>query len=54
MDMDEQRIKEKITNEFYWFHKHPELSFKEYNTTSRIRQDLKDAGIRILQQFTTF
>lgn len=48
MDMDEQRIKEKITNEFYWFHKHPELSFKEYNTTSRIRQDLKDAGIRIL------
>lgn len=48
MDMNEQRIKEKITNEFYWFHKHPELSFKEYNTTSRIRQDLKDAGIRIL------
>ncbi len=46
--MDEERIKEKITNEFYWFHKHPELSFKEYHTTSRIRQDLEDAGIRIL------
>jgi len=46
--VDEQCIKEKITNEFYWFHKHPELSFKEYNTTSRIRQDLEEAGIRIL------
>lgn len=46
--MDEQQIKEKITNEFYWFHKHPELSFKEYNTTSRIRQDLEKAGIHIL------
>ena len=46
--MNEQQIKEKITNEFYWFHKHPELSFQEYETTKRIRKNLEEAGIRIL------
>jgi metal-dependent amidase/aminoacylase/carboxypeptidase family protein len=41
-------IQDKITNEFYWFHQHPEVSFKEVDTTARIRKDLQEAGIRIL------
>jgi amidohydrolase len=46
--MLQQEIQEKITNEFYWFHAHPELSFKEFDTTARIRRDLQTAGIRVL------
>ncbi len=47
--MKATEIQEQITNEFYWFHRHPELSFQEFETTKRIRTDLEAAGIRILK-----
>jgi amidohydrolase len=46
--MQRQAIREKILDEFYWFHRHPELSFKEFDTTARIRSDLQAADIQIL------
>lgn len=47
--MNEQLIQRKITEEFYWFHEHPELSYKEVETTKRLRVNLQSAGIKILQ-----
>ena len=43
-----QDIQKYIHDEFQWFHRHPELSFKEVETTKRIRQDLQKGGVRIL------
>ena len=43
-----QDIQQYIHDEFQWFHRHPELSFKEVETPERIRQDLQKGGIRIL------
>lgn len=46
--MNEQDIFQKITDEFYWFHRHPELSYEEVETTKRLREDLAAAGIEVL------
>ncbi|MDQ0203370.1 amidohydrolase [Pectinatus haikarae] len=46
--IDDKSIEKKICEEFYWFHRHPELSYEEINTTKRIRQDLQNEGIQIL------
>lgn len=46
--MNEQDIFQKITDEFYWFHRHPELSYEEVETTKRLREDLAEAGIEVL------
>lgn len=46
--MNEQEILQKITDEFYWFHRHPELSYEEVETTKRLRADLAAAGIEVL------
>ena len=43
-----QDIQQYIHDEFQWFHRHPELSFREVETTERIRQDLQKGGLRIL------
>lgn len=43
-----ENISAYIHDEFQWFHRHPELSFKEVETTKRIRQDLQKGGLRIL------
>ena len=43
-----EQIKEYIAAEFQWFHRHPELSYEEVETTKRIRTSLERAGIRIL------
>ena len=37
-----------IAEEFQWFHRHPELSYEEVETTKHIRAILKRADIRIL------
>lgn len=47
--MNHDELKEFITETFYWCHRHPELSFKEFATTEHIRQALEKADIRILQ-----
>ncbi len=41
-------ISEFIESEFKYLHQHPELSYKEYETTHRITEDLKNHGINIL------
>lgn len=46
--MQQNEIIDKITEEFYWFHRHPELSYEEVETTKRLRQDLQAADIKIL------
>ena len=46
--MQQNEIIDKITEEFYWFHRHPELSYEEIETTKRLRQDLEAADIKIL------
>lgn len=46
--MNEQDIFQKITDEFYWFHRYPELSYEEVETTKRLREDLAAAGIEVL------
>ena len=33
--------KEQILELFYWFHRHPELSYEEFGTTEKIREILK-------------
>ena len=35
-------------NFFYWFHRHPELSYEEYDTTAQIKKLLKAADVKIL------
>ncbi|WP_196599824.1 amidohydrolase [Pectinatus frisingensis] len=46
--MNTKKIAEKIISEFHWFHAHPELSYEEFNTTARIRQNLQAEGIDII------
>ena len=36
------------TEEFKWFHSHPEVGFQEYKTTERIKKILKEEGIEQL------
>ena len=43
-----KHLKDELKEYFYWFHKHPELSYEEYETTKKIREVLEDAGIEIL------
>lgn len=31
---------------FYWFHRHPELSYEEYDTTAQIKKLLKAADVK--------
>lgn len=38
-------LEETLTNAFYWFHRHPELSYEEYKTTEKIRELLEKHGI---------
>ncbi|MBQ1877114.1 MAG: amidohydrolase [Selenomonas sp.] len=42
-------IIQKITEEFYWLHRHPELSYQEVGTTARLRAALARAGVRVLE-----
>nr|WP_279388531.1 amidohydrolase [Pectinatus cerevisiiphilus] len=46
--MNNKDIEKKIHEEFYWFHKHPELSYAEVNTTKRIKKNLQEAAIDVL------
>lgn len=46
--MNMENPEEKLKEIFYWFHSHPELSYKEYETTRKIREILTDEGIEIL------
>lgn len=41
-------MQHKLRDYFQWFHAHPELSNKEYETTKKIREILEEAGISII------
>ena len=41
-------IKEYIEKEFYYLHSHPELYYKEIETTKRLKDDLRNNGINVL------
>lgn len=46
--MELEALRHYLTEEFYWLHEHPELSYKEVETTKRITADLQAKDIRIL------
>lgn len=49
MDLqNEKQLEQYLTEQFEWFHRHPELSYEEAGTTARIRELLTGAGIEIL------
>lgn len=41
-------LEKRLIDYFKWFHRNPELSYKEYETTAKIREILTEAGIEIL------
>lgn len=43
-----EKLKQKLSEYFEWFHMHPELSYEEYATTAKIREVLIEAGVEIL------
>jgi amidohydrolase len=46
--MKETITEKELTEIFYWFHQHPELAYKEYETTKKIHDILQDSGINII------
>lgn len=45
---DFQDLDGRLKEIFKWFHSHPELSYKEYETTKKIREILEEEGVEIL------
>lgn len=43
-----KNLEKKLREWFEWFHRHPELSYEEYETTDKIREVLTEAGVEIL------
>ena len=41
-------LESKLRAAFEWFHRNPELSYEEYETTERIRTFLTQEGIELL------
>lgn len=44
----EQEFEQYLIRQFEWFHRHPELSYEEVETTAKIRELLTEAGIEVL------
>ena len=44
----EDAITRQITDECYWLHRQPDLSYAEVETTARLRAALTRAGVRVL------
>jgi len=40
---------ESLAELFVWFHSHPELSFREYETAARLAEELREAGIEVTE-----
>lgn len=45
---NEKQLEQYLIRRFEWFHRHPELSYEEVDTTAKIREALTEAGIEIL------
>ena len=49
MDLqNKEQLEQYLIQQFEWFHRHPELSYEEVETTAKIRELLTEAGIEIL------
>ena len=48
MKKDRKALEHKLTEWFEWFHRNPELSYEEYETTGKIRSILEQEGIEVL------
>lgn len=46
--MKKEILQTELEAQFKWFHSHPELSYQEYETTSRLKKLLEEHGIEIL------
>ncbi len=46
--MNAQEVKNRISEDFHHFHSHPELSYQEFKTTAKIKEELQSQGIEIL------
>ena len=46
--MNKEELKNFLIHEFEWLHAHPELSYEELETTDRLKNNLKQAGIDVL------
>ncbi len=44
----EKELEGYLVRQFEWFHRHPELSYEEVETTAKIRELLTEAGIEIM------
>ncbi len=40
---------ESLAELFVWFHSHPELSFREYETAARLAEELRSAGVKVTE-----
>jgi len=40
---------ESLADLFVWFHSHPELSFREYETSARLAEELSAAGVEVTE-----
>lgn len=40
---------ESLADLFVWFHSHPELSFREYETSARLAEELRAAGVKVTE-----
>jgi len=40
---------ESLAELFVWFHSHPELSFREYETAARLAEELRTAGVEVTE-----
>ena len=43
-----EETKKLVEDTFYWLHRHPELSYEEFETTKRLSQVLTSVGVKIL------
>ena len=47
--MEGKELEQELQDAFFWFHRHPELSYEEYQTTEKIREFLTEHGIEIME-----
>lgn len=43
-----ERLEKELQEAFMWFHRNPELSYEEYETTAKIREILENHGVELL------
>ena len=44
-----KEYQQSLADLFVWFHSHPELSFREYETAARLAEELRSAGVEVTE-----